>query len=186
MNIGKLDAEKSATLVLGVGNVLWADEGFGPAAVARLLDEGLLPEDVEAVDGGTQGLYLLPLVQEARCLLIFDVVDFGRMPGEILVLRDEEIPAFFGQRPMSLHQTAFTDVLAAAELTGKMPEKVTLVGVQLENIDDWGGGLTPKIAGAMDEAIRTGLDELAVWAGQAKPEPEEERIAEQGEKHENP
>jgi hydrogenase maturation protease len=169
LNIGKPDAEGSATVVMGVGNVLWADEGFGPAVVARLLEKKLLPDGVEAVDGGTQGLYLLPLVQEARHLLIFDVVDFGHAPGEILVLRDGEIPAFFGQRPMSLHQTAFTDVLAAAELTGKMPEKVTLVGVQLENIDNWGGSLTPKIAGAMDEAIRTGLDELANWAETDKP-----------------
>lgn len=165
--------------MLGVGNLLWADEGFGPQTVARMVANGQVPEGVEAVDGGTQGLYLLPLVQEARRLLIFDVVDFGRAPGEILVLRDGEIPAFFGQRPMSLHQTAFTDVLAAAELTGKMPEKVTLVGVQLENIDDWGGGLTPKIAAAMDEAIRTALDELAAWAGQERQVPEEE-----GEKHE--
>jgi len=150
-------------LVLGVGNVLWADEGFGPAAVVRLQASDSLPTGVEALDGGTQGLYLLPLVQSARHLLVFDAVDFGREPGQIVVLRDAEIPAFFGQRPMSLHQTAFTDVLAAAELTGRMPEKITLVGVQLENIDDWGGGLTPAVAGAMDDALRIGLDELAAW-----------------------
>lgn len=156
----------SATVVLGVGNVLWADEGFGPRTVARMMDEGRVPDGVEAADGGTQGIYLLPLVQSARRLLVFDAVDFGREPGQIVVLRDGEIPVFFGQRPLSLHQTAFTDVLAAAELTEKMPEKVTLVGVQLENIDDWGGGLTPKVAATMDEAIRIGLEELAAWAAE--------------------
>jgi len=155
-----------ATVVLGVGNVLWADEGFGPRTVARMTEEGSVPDGVEAIDGGTQGIYLLPLVQGARRLLVFDAVDFGREPGQIVVLRDGEIPVFFGQRPLSLHQTAFTDVLAAAELTGKMPEKVTLVGVQLENIDDWGGGLTPTVAGAMGEAIRIGLGELAAWAAE--------------------
>jgi len=160
------DAEEAGTLVLGVGNVLWADEGFGPAAVARLLETGKLPEGVEALDGGTQGLYLLPLIQSARRLLVFDAVDFGREPGQVVVLRDAQIPVFFGQRPMSLHQTAFTDVLAAAELTGKMPEKVTLVGVQLADIEGWGGGLTAAVAGAMDEAIRIGLDELAAWAAE--------------------
>lgn len=153
-------------MVLGVGNVLWADEGFGPRAVERMTADGSVPDGVEAIDGGTQGIYLLPLVQSARRLLVLDAVDFGREPGEILVLRDTEIPVFFGQRPLSLHQTAFTDVLAAAELTGKMPEKVTLVGVQLENIDDWGGGLTPAVAAAMDEAIRIGLEELAAWAAE--------------------
>jgi hydrogenase maturation protease len=156
----------SATVVLGVGNVLWADEGFGPRTVERMVARGSVPEGVEAVDGGTQGVYLLPLVQGARRLLVFDAVDFEREPGEIVVLRATEIPAFFGQRPLSLHQTAFTDVLAAAELTGKMPEKVTLVGVQVGNIDDWGGGLTPTVAGAMEEAIRIGLNELAAWAAE--------------------
>jgi hydrogenase maturation protease len=152
----------SGTLVLGIGNTLWADEGFGPAVVARLAAQEL-PADVEVIDGGTQGLYLLPLVQEARRLLVFDAVDFGRRPGEVMVLRDAQIPAFFGQRPLSLHQTAFTDVLAAAQLTERMPEAVTLVGVQLADIEDWGGALSAPVAAAMDEAIRVGLAELAGW-----------------------
>lgn len=152
------------TVVLGVGNLLWGDEGFGPRTVARLAESGAAPADVEVLDGGTQGLYLLPIVQAARRLLVFDCVDFGAAPGHIVVLRDGEIPAFFGQRPLSLHQTAFTDVLAAAELTGSMPEAVTLVGVQLEDIEAWGGDLTPGVAGAIDEAIRLGLGELAAWA----------------------
>lgn len=150
--------------MLGVGNLLWADEGFGPKAVARMIATEKIPAGVEVYDGGTQGMYLLPIIQSARRLLVFDIVDFGAEPGHIVVLRDGEIPAFFGQRPLSLHQTAFTDVLAAAELTGGMPEAVTLVGVQLEDIDEWGGSLTLTVACAMDEAIRIGLGELAVWA----------------------
>lgn len=150
--------------MLGVGNLLWADEGFGPRTVAKLMVSGKVPDGVKVFDGGTQGMYLLPIIQSARRLLVFDAVDFGAEPGRVLVLRDGEIPVFFGQRPLSLHQTAFTDVLAAAELTGKMPEAVTLVGVQLEDIDAWGGDLTPTVAGAMDEAIRIGFGELAAWA----------------------
>jgi len=159
-----LNVTTSGTVVLGVGNLLWADEGFGPRAIARMMETENIPAGVEVLDGGTQGLYLLPIIQTARRLLVFDIVDFGAEPGRILVLRDGEIPVFFGQRPLSLHQTAFTDVLAAAELTGMMPEAVTLVGVQLKDIDAWGGGLTPTVAGAMDEAIRIGLGELAAWA----------------------
>lgn len=154
----------NGTVVLGVGNLLWADEGFGPRAVARMIASGNAPDGVEILDGGTQGLYLLPIIQEARRLLVFDIVDFGAEPGRVVVLRDGEIPVFFGQRPLSLHQTAFTDVLAAAELTGRTPEAVTLVGVQLESIDEWGGDLSPAVAGVMDEAIRVGLEELAAWA----------------------
>jgi hydrogenase maturation protease len=159
-----LNVTASNTVVLGVGNVLWADEGFGPRAVARMIAAENVPTGVELFDGGTQGMYLLPIIQTARRLLVFDIVDFGAEPGRVMVLRDGEIPVFFGQRPLSLHQTAFTDVLAAAELTSRMPEAVTLVGVQLEDIDAWGGDLTPSVAGAMDEAIRIGLEELSAWA----------------------
>jgi len=151
------------TVVLGIGNVLWADEGFGPKVVASMRERYAVAADVEIVDGGTQGLYLLPLVQDTDRLLVLDAVDFDMNPGEIVVLRDEEIPAFFGQRPLSLHQTAFTDVLAAASLTGAMPESVTLVGVQLENIEQWGGGLSPSIAAAIDPAIEISLRELKSW-----------------------
>lgn len=151
------------TVVLGIGNVLWADEGFGPRVIVRMQEQGDLPLHVELVDGGTQGLYLLPLVQDATRMIVFDAVDFGRPPGEMVVLRDSEIPAFFGQRPLSLHQTGFTDVLAAAELTGRQPQAITLIGVQYANIDTWGGGLSPAIAAAIDRAIEIGRCEMQSW-----------------------
>ena len=151
------------TVVLGIGNVLWADEGFGPTVVARIKERGMVPDDVDIVDGGTQGLYLLPLIQDSGRLLVFDAVDFGKQPGEIIVLRDGEIPAFFGQHPLSLHQTAFTDVLAAAALTGAMPETVTLIGVQFENLDAWGGGLSPAVAAAVEKVMEIACDELESW-----------------------
>lgn len=156
-------AAAANTVLLGIGNTLWADEGFGPAVVARLQEEGRVPPPVRLVDGGTQGLYLLPLVQDADRLLVFDAVDFHRPPGTVMVLRDDAIPAFFGQRPLSLHQTGFTDVLAAAALTGRLPGAITLVGVQYEDIDTWGGGLSAAVAAAFEPAIAAGLRELQSW-----------------------
>ncbi len=155
------------TVVLGIGNLLWGDEGFGPAVVARIKARDCLPAAVELVDGGTQGLYLLPLIQDCARLIVFDAVDFGRQPGQLVVLRDQEIPAYFGRRPLSLHQTAFTDVLAAAALTAATPEAITLIGVQFVNIDNWGGALSPAVDAAIDRAIAIGLSELASWKEQS-------------------
>lgn len=151
------------TIVLGIGNTLWADEGFGPKVVARLQESAVLPAEIDLIDGGTQGLYLLPLVQDAERLLVFDAVDFGKEPGQLVILRDDEIPVFFGQRPLSLHQTGFTDVLAAAALTGTFPQAVTLIGVQFGDINTWGGGLSPAIAAAIGPAIEIGHRELELW-----------------------
>lgn len=151
------------TVLLGIGNVLWADEGFGPQVVARIKEQQAAPPEVDVVDGGTQGLYLLPLIQDTARMVVFDAVDFGKAPGAIVVLRDGEIPAFFGQRPLSLHQTAFNDVLAAAALTGALPAAVTLIGVQFDNIDTWGGGLSAAVAAAIAPAIELGCRELDSW-----------------------
>src|SRR5574343_125316 len=70
-------------LVLGIGNILWADEGFGVRCVEALNAGWQFPPQVTLMDGGTQGLYLLPYVQEADCLLVFDAVDYGDEPGKL-------------------------------------------------------------------------------------------------------
>ena len=64
-------------LILGIGNVLWADEGFGVRCVEHLADRWSFGPDVTVLDGGTQGLYLLPFLEEADALIVFDAVDYG-------------------------------------------------------------------------------------------------------------
>ena len=66
-------------LVLGIGNVLWADEGFGVRAVEALHEAWALPGDVTLMDGGTQGLVLLSEVTAHSHVLVFDAVDFGEL-----------------------------------------------------------------------------------------------------------
>ncbi len=102
-------------LVLGIGNLLWADEGFGVRAVEALNQAFHYPDGVELVDGGTLGLNLLPYVETSRRVLVFDAIDFGLAPGELRVLRDSEVPAW-GARKLSPHQNGFNDVLALAQL----------------------------------------------------------------------
>jgi hydrogenase maturation protease len=76
-------------LVLGIGNVLWADEGFGVRCV-EALHAAPMPaaEHVQLVDGGTQGMYLLDAVCEASRVLVLDAIDYGLPPGTLKVLRD--------------------------------------------------------------------------------------------------
>ena len=97
--------------------------GFGVRCVEALNAAWRLPAQVTVMDGGTQGLYLLPCVQEADCLLVFDAVDYGDAPGTLHEVVGAEVPRFMGAKKMSLHQTGFQEVLAAADLTGKLPEE---------------------------------------------------------------
>ena len=150
------------TLVLGIGNVLWADEGFGIRAVEALHAAYAFPDAVDVVDGGTLGLYLFELVASARRVLLFDAIDFGLPPGTLRVFRDEDVPAW-GTMKMSPHQTGFNDVLALARLGGRGPEKITLIGVQPRELEDLGGSLTDAVRARIDEAVEIGAGELAAW-----------------------
>ncbi len=153
----------SSILVLGIGNVLWADEGFGVRCVEALASAIALPEHVRLLDGGTQGLYLLPFLEEAEALLVFDAIDYGLEPGTLKVVRDGEVPAFMGARKMSLHQTGFQDVIATAQLLGRCPHKLTLIGCQPVELEDYGGGLRPQVAAAIPGALDLARAELAAW-----------------------
>lgn len=154
---------RSHTLVLGIGNVLWADEGFGVRCIERLHDEWDLGDGVTAMDGGTQGLYLVPYVSESSHVLVFDAVDFDDAPGTIRVVRGRDVPSFMGANNISLHQVGFQDVLAATELLGKAPTKLTLIGVQPAMLEDYGGGLTDVVSSRLDEAIAIAIRELQDW-----------------------
>lgn len=151
------------TLVLGIGNLLWADEGFGVRAVAAINDGWTFPEGVTLTDGGTQGLYLLPYVQEARRILVFDAIDYGLEPGALQVVRDDDIPAYLGVGKMSLHQSSFQEVLSLARLLGSFPQSAMLVGVQPQVLRDFGGGLSDIVRAKLPEALAVGLEALAGW-----------------------
>ena len=151
------------TLILGIGNLLWADEGFGIRAAEALNAAYEFPEDVRIMDGGTQGMFLLPYVRGATNLLIFDAIEFGLAPGELRVIRDGDVPQYMGARKMSMHQTGFQEVLAAAGMFNDYPERLALIGVQPELLDDYGGSLTPCIRARIPEAIGVAIELLEHW-----------------------
>jgi hydrogenase maturation protease len=155
--------QDSETLVLGIGNLLWADEGFGVRCVEALQASHVMPPGVRVMDGGTQGLYLLPYVQQARRLIVFDAIDYGLVPGTMRLVEDDAVPRFMGAKKMSLHQTGFQEVIAAAELTGQCPRRMLLVGVQPEQLEDFGGSLRPVVRARVPEAVAIAVQRLGEW-----------------------
>jgi len=160
---GVHDADDWQTLILGIGNVLWADEGFGVRAVETLHAAYSFPGHVRVMDGGTQGIFLLPWVRSAESLLIFDAIDFGLTPGELRLIRDEDVPRFMGAKKVSMHQAGFQEVLASAALSGQYPRHLALIGVQPDTLNDYGGSLRPRVRARIPESIDLGLSVLAEW-----------------------
>jgi hydrogenase maturation protease len=149
--------EARKILVLGIGNLLWADEGWGVRVVEELHRRYSFPDTVRVLDGGTQGLYLIQHVCEADVLLVFDAIDYGLVPGTMKIVEGDDVPCFLGAKKMSLHQTGFQEVIMTAELMGHRPPDMMLIGVQPVELEDFGGSLRDVPKRKIEDAIGIGL-----------------------------
>ena len=158
-------------VVLGVGNLLWADEGFGVRCAEALGDGWEFAPEVDIMDGGTLGLALVPLLLDATHVLLFDAVDHRGPPGSLVVARDAEVPRFMSGSKMSLHQAGMNDILASLDLLGHRPEHFTVIGIKPVELADYGGSLTEPVQQQVPIALELGLEELARWGcpGRARP-----------------
>lgn len=156
-------ASKPNVLVLGIGNILWADEGFGVRAVEAFHRAYKAADNVTILDGGTQGLYLVQYVTEADYLIVFDAIDYGLTPGTLKLVMDDEVPKFTGAKKMSLHQTGFQEVLSAADLMGGYPQKLALIGCQPVDLEDWGGPVTEPVRAVIPQALNIAVGLLRSW-----------------------
>ncbi len=139
------------TLVLGIGNLLLSDEGVGCRCVEELERRYVLPPAVSCVDGGTAGFELLPLVEDAQALIIIDALKDGRTPGTLVLVEDEAVPRLMLTRT-SPHQIGICEVLATAQLTGKMPKRLLFFGIEPKSLEV-AMGLSPEVSQALDKAL---------------------------------
>jgi len=158
-----MDDSGDEVLVLGIGNPLLGDDGFGVRAVEEMERHYVIPDGVRLLDGGTQGLYLVNDVRAARRLLVFDAVDYGLPPGTLKVLRGGDVPRFAGAAKIDMHQTSFQDILSASILLGGRTEDVVVVGVQPAAMDGFGCAISEPVAAALPNAIAVAAEELTGW-----------------------
>ncbi len=169
------------TLILGIGNILWADEGFGVRAVESLHRNWDFDDSVTLMDGGTQGIYLLQHVEQADILVIFDAIDYGLAPATLKLVEGDAVPNYMGAKKVSLHQTGFQEVLAMAEMLGRLPKHLLLVGVQPVQIEDFGGSLNTEMRQQIGPATEAAVQWLAAHGVHGErlpaPDPDRESIA---------
>lgn len=148
----------SGTVVIGLGNPLMGDDGLGIVVARQLLSRTDLPDGVQVVDGGTWGLNLLPVIEDAERVLLVDAIDMAEAPGTLIRLSRERLPRYLATK-ISPHQVDLRDVLALAELRGTLPDDTTAIGLQPQ-IVALGTALSPLIAGRMEELMSAVLDHL--------------------------
>jgi hydrogenase maturation protease len=156
----------SGCAVIGLGNPLMGDDGFGLVALARLRDEWML-DGVELADGGTWGMSLLPLIEDADRVVLLDAIASGAEPGDVVVLERERLPIYL-TRKLSPHQVDMRDVLATAEWRGKLPAETVAIGVE-PSVVTMGLELSPEVEKAVDAAIWVVIARLIQWGHRCMP-----------------
>lgn len=115
--------------VIGLGNPLMGDDGFGLAVLDALRRGWDCGPEVTLIDGGTWGLTLLPAIEDASAVVLLDAIDVGFAPGTPIELERDELPLLFSHK-LSPHQIDMRETLAVAELRGRLPLRVVAIGAQ--------------------------------------------------------
>lgn len=144
-------------LVLGVGNLLLTDDGFGPHVI-NALKEKQFPSNVTLLEAGVVSHQLIPLLHETDFLIILDAVEANDTPGSLFKFSPEDMQFKTGQKS-SLHQLSLIDVLQMTELTGPKP-KTVIIAVQPKDISSWSLELSHEVKSVVPRAIELVMEEL--------------------------
>lgn len=135
-------------MVLGLGNLLLGDEGFG-VHVVRRLREMELPPNVRVEEGGVGSFNLLGLLEGVERLIVVDAMMLTSPPGELHLLRPQDVTEP-GKHILSFHQVGVLELVRMCSLLGHEPETVFVVARPQEI--EWSTELSPPMQFAVGQA----------------------------------
>jgi hydrogenase maturation protease len=142
--------------VLGLGNVLMGDDGFGPAVVREFSATHAVGADVEVVDVGTPGLDMMPWLYDADRVIIVDTIKSDARPGTLRVYDKEEILRHAPSVRAGPHDPGVKEALLTLEFAGLGPSDVVLVGVVPGYV-----GMTLDLTGPVRDAVPAAVEVIA-------------------------
>jgi hydrogenase maturation protease len=157
--VGGHDAARVSSLILGVGSPLRGDDALGILAVQRLRAHPHLPPGVDVIDGGTDGLGLVPVIEAYERVIIVDAVEMGLPAGTIRRLSWDEVRLIHQEGVLSLHQSGLADALLLAQALHVLPPELVIYGVQPHNTG-WDEPVSESVERALPELIASLIDEV--------------------------
>lgn len=154
---GGAPAPPRKVLILGVGNLLLKDDGFGVHLI-NSLKEAAFPSHITLMEAGTVSHQLIPLFREIDDLIVIDVVQAGDSPGSLFRFSPDDMN-FVSEQKVSLHQISLVDVLKMAELTGGKPRTV-IIGVQPKDTASWSLEMSDELKAVMPRVRELVKEEL--------------------------
>jgi len=119
--------------VIGLGNVLLGDDGFGALAVEMFRCAYQCGSNVEVADLGTPGLDLAPYLYDTDLALIADAVHSEEQPGSLCIYSETDLLSRRAQLRLTAHAPGVQESLAQLRLAGHAPHEVIVIGVVPES-----------------------------------------------------
>ena len=138
--------------VIGLGNVLLGDDGFGPLAVELFRCEYECGPNVELLDLGTPGLDLAPYLYGADLVVIVDAIGADEKPGNVCVYFQGDSLARRAPLRLTAHDPGLEQCLAQLRIAGRAPSELIVLGAVPESCD-LGTGLSAPVLGASSRVV---------------------------------
>lgn len=143
-------------LILGCGNILFGDDGFGPHVAEELQKNYNLPENVGVINAGSSVRNILFNIalseKKPDKIIIIDAIDAAKTPGEIFELPIDEIPEKKID-DFSMHQLPTSNLLK--ELKDFCKVDIVIIACQVENIpEEVTASISKKITDAIPEVCK--------------------------------
>lgn len=150
--------------VVGIGNIIMQDEGFGVRCAEYLQKITDYPDFVQIIDGGTLGMDLMPYIAGTKKLLFIDAIDVEGNVGDFYQFTGDELNAYFKDK-ISVHDLGVNDMLAVLKLTDNPIEEVIVMGVKPEVVS-MGLDMTEKIAEKVPEVAQKAKELVDKWVAE--------------------
>ena len=163
-----MDQIKSNPIVLlGVGNILLTDEGFGVHVVNQLREDYVFNPPITILDGGTMGMELLTYMRGMTKLLLVDAINGGDAPGTVYEFPHEEMNTYFTEA-ISVHEVGMQDILRIRALQEDPLEDAVVIGAEPESLE-LGLTLSDATQAAVEDVKARVLSVLSNWNVTASP-----------------
>ncbi|MBN2824652.1 MAG: HyaD/HybD family hydrogenase maturation endopeptidase [Campylobacterales bacterium] len=146
------------TAIVGVGTIIFQDEGVGVYAQKYIEENYSFEDDVTLVDGGVLGFKLMTYYQDYDRVLILDTITIEDEVGAIYNLPAQELLGL-GSYKQTAHEVEVAEMLEICSLLEKMAE-VSIIGIVPKDIQSVNVGLSDELKTAFSAFIEATMQEL--------------------------
>lgn len=150
--------------VVGIGNIIMQDEGFGVRCAEYLQTITDYPDYVQIIDGGTLGMDLMPYIADTKKLLLIDAINIDAPVGSFHSFSGEELNAYFKDK-LSVHDLGVNDMLAVFKITDNPIEEVVVMGIK-PAVVSMGLELTTEVAAKIPEVAQKAKELVDKWVAE--------------------